>query len=327
MIQMSKGLLQIVNYIQENDNYSIISHGGPDGDSIGSILALGLALKSIGKRVRIFCSDPIPKNFSFLSSIDEIIFGIPDDYEDILLVLDCGDEKRLITQNVRYKNFKAVINIDHHPFNTEFGLLNYCESHRIATAELVYELIVALNIKLTKNIGDPLYLGIITDSGGFGYENTSPSTHIMAADLIKAGVLPSEFKSNLEKKTINNLRFLGNAFNKIQILKNGAVSLLIINEADLKNYGLEDFNEADDLVDYLRNIEGILLAILIKGEKNLCKVSMRSTKDFDVGSLCRHFGGGGHRKAAGFTSKKKPEQIVKELMEKIELGDKKWKVE
>lgn len=314
---MSSVLSEVVNYIRNNDNYSIIAHGGPDGDSIGSILALGLSLKEMGKRVRMYSSDPIPKSFAFMESINEINIGVPDNYSDTLLVLDCSDEKRLVAQDVNYKRFKTVINIDHHPFNTGFGDLNYCDDQRIATAELVYELIVSLGIKLTREIADPLYLGISTDSGWFGYENTSSKTHEIASKLLKSGVQQTTFKNNLEKTTLNHLKFLGYAFSKIEQFKDGTISLLLISERDLHTHGLGDFGEVEDLVNYLRNIEGTEVAILIKEEKGLYKFSMRSTSHFDVGDLCRHFGGGGHNKAAGFSTKESPNKLIEDIIEKI----------
>lgn len=314
---MSNVLNEIANYIKNNDNYSLIAHSGPDGDSIGSILALGLSLKEIGKRVKMYSSDPIPKGFKFLESVNEIIIGTPDNYNDTLLVLDCSDEKRLLAQDIHYKQFKTIINIDHHPFNTGFGDLNYCDDKRIATAELVYELIVNLGIKLTKKIADPLFLGISTDSGWFGYENTSPYTHEITSELLKTGVQQTTFKNNLEKTTLNHLRFLGYAFSKIEQFNDGTISLLLMSERDLHTHGLGDFGEVENLVNYLRNIEGTDVAILIKEEKGLYKFSMRSTSHFDVGDLCRGFGGGGHNKAAGFSTKENPNQLIEEIIEKI----------
>lgn len=314
---MSNTLKEVSDFLQNNDDYSIVAHPGPDGDSIGSILGLGLALKKLGKRVRMYSSDPIPKSFYFLDAVSEITLGIPSDYGDNLIVLDCSDEKRLMVQKVDYEKFSTVVNIDHHPFNTKFGALNYCDSERIATAELVYFLVSTLDIKLTKDIAEPLYLGIVTDSGWFGYDNTSPTTHEIIGALLRVGVSPARFKTELEKINLNYLKFLGYAFGKIKQFNKGKVSYLSISEKELLDHGLKDFAEADGLVDYLRNIEGTEVAILVKEEKDQYKFSMRSKDSFDVGQLCREYGGGGHKKAAGFSTTKIPDTIVKEITEKI----------
>ncbi|SHJ57284.1 phosphoesterase RecJ domain-containing protein [Anaerobranca californiensis DSM 14826] len=314
---MNNRAKEIAEFLKENDGFSLVAHNGPDGDSIGSILALGLTLKLLGKRVRMYSSDPIPTIFQFIQSVKEIIIDIPTDFNDILIVLDCSDEKRLIVQEIQYEKFAKIINIDHHPFNTNFGHYNFCDSEKIATAELVYLIIKELLEKIPKEIADPLYLGIYTDSGAFGYDNTSPLTHEIASELLRCGTSPVDFKINLEKKSFGYLKFLSFAFQNIKQFNNGTVSYLYISEGDLQAFDLKDYSEIDGLIDYLRNIEGTLVAILAKEEKEGFKFSLRSASNFDVGQLCREYGGGGHKKAAGFSTLEHPEKIISELMDKI----------
>ena len=313
---MNNQLTEIVDFLQENNDYSLVAHGGPDGDSLGSIVALGSALKKLGKRVRMYSSDPIPKQFEFLDFMNEIHIGIPHKTEDVLIVLDCSDEKRLRSQNIDNKKFKHVINIDHHPANTMFGNLNYCEDDKIANCELVYYLLQELPIELDTKIAEALYLGIITDSGFFGFDNTSASTHNIVAKLLALGVSPNKFKTNLEKKPLSHLKILGQIFSNIEQSKDGKVSYLLLRKKDLLSYGIEYFSELDDIIDYLRNISGTELAIFIKEEEGF-KFSLRSNSSLDVGDLCRQLGGGGHSKAAGFSTTEDPIIIINKILEKI----------
>lgn len=314
---MNKQLDQIVDFIKTEDNFSIVAHQSPDGDSLGSILALGLSLKNMGKRVRMYSSDPIPKQLSFLEIMDQIVIGVPKDKDSVLIVLDCSDEKRLTTQNIHPQEFKYVINIDHHPANTMFGNLNFCVDNKIATCELVYFLLQQLPIKMDVPIAEALYLGIITDSGFFGYDNTTAGTHNIVADLLTIGVHPNKFKKNLEKKPFKYLKLLGMLFSKIQQDKTGKVSYLLIKKEDLISQGIEDFSDLDDMVDYLRNIDGTEVAVFIKEDGDQYKFSLRSNSRTDVGNLCRQLGGGGHSKAAGFSTNENPTLILEKILEEI----------
>ncbi len=314
---MKTNLSDISKFLNDNDGYSIVAHKGPDGDSLGSISALGLTLQQMGKRVSIYCTDPIPNQFKFLPFLNNVIFDRPNNFDDVLLVLDCSDEKRLSEQNIHYDKFNSIVNIDHHPFNTEFGDVNFCDSSKIATCELVYELIKELNVDISTEVAEALYLGIITDSGNFGFDNTKPETHQIVADLLSIGVSPNKFKTNLEKKPLNYLKFLGKAFEGIKQAKDGKISYLFLKEGDIKSFGLKDYSETDSMIDYLRNIEGTQVAVLVKEDNDLYKFSLRSNSNFDVGELCRHYGGGGHKKAAGFSTNNDPQKIMEEIIKII----------
>ncbi|WP_350345001.1 bifunctional oligoribonuclease/PAP phosphatase NrnA [Proteinivorax tanatarense] len=316
---MKDSLNTLINQLNKSSKFSLVAHPGPDGDSIGSIIALGLGLRFLGKTVSMYCTDTLPEQFKFIEETSLISLGKPSDLDSCIIALDCSDEKRLTDQGVEISAFTMSINIDHHPKNTCFADINYCDDSKVATAELIFEILKTLKVPITQPIANTLYLGIVTDSGFFSYENTSSDTHAIASELLESGVNPSVFKQNLEKKSISHYKVLSYFLNNIKLYINNRVAVLVAEKNDLLVHGLSDFQQIDDLVEYLRNIDGVEVAILIKCEPELLKFSFRSTSTLDVGEICRDFGGGGHKKAAGFSLKAQShKKILADVLKTVE---------
>ncbi|WP_353892047.1 bifunctional oligoribonuclease/PAP phosphatase NrnA [Proteinivorax hydrogeniformans] len=318
-LMMASNFKALLNTIRDQKEFTLVGHPGPDGDCLGSMVALGLGLKFLGKTVSLYCNETVPKQFLFLDEMSLISSDKPTNHKSCLIVLDCSDEQRILEQGIELSSFTTSINIDHHPKNTSFANINYLDESKVATAELVYDILKALDIPLTLEMANCLYLGIVTDSGFFCYENTSPKTHVIAGELLETGVNPSIFKQNLEKKSLNYYKFLSSFLNKIKVYNDSTIAVLTVTIDDLLSHGMADFQQTDDLVDYLRNIEGVKIAILVKCEGDFMKFSFRSTGDADVGEICRYYGGGGHKKAAGFSLKNDdPGEILADVIKVVE---------
>jgi phosphoesterase RecJ-like protein len=280
----------------------ITSHIDPDGDCLGSQLALHRALANMGKDALIVSFSELPRMFYFLIHPHEvqIVKTLDWDY-DIAVILDSGDLVRVGDPIMNsLDRTKPIINIDHHKSNTYFGTLNYVDGFASSTAELLLAIFDELGLKIDLGIAYPLYVGIVTDSGNFSYSNTSQKTHYNAARLIALGVEPSLVKKYLqESKDISNLKLLSLALATIRLYFRGQVATMTITQEMLANTGA-DWGEINGFVDYGRSLEGVEVALLFRetGEGQV-KVSMRSKGNVDVDFLARYFGGGGHEAASG----------------------------
>jgi bifunctional oligoribonuclease and PAP phosphatase NrnA len=249
---------------------------------------------------------PLPVEYRFLP-LEEVFHEPPADMADrTVIFLDCGNIDRMPVDWLTAGG-NEVINIDHHHDNTRFGDLNLVEVDASCTAEIVYDIALLLGAKITPEIASALYVGLITDTGKFMYENTNAHTHRFAADLIDAGVQVDEtYRRLYEHVPLEKLRLLSRALEKIQIHCEGRLVLSYINAADYAATGAgEEMTEG--LIDHLRSIEGTKVAAVIRDLGNrgraARKVSLRSSEgDVDVSAIARHHGGGGHKRAAGFST-------------------------
>lgn len=287
--------------IDKSENIFIASHINPDGDNIGSILATGLALKSLGKNVNILKTDTIPKDFKFLPGIDSI-----KDYEDnmgskdLFIVLDSSDENRLGTLKKLLDITPNIINIDHHVSNTNFGKINIVNKLACATGEIVYNLLHYMDININKDIATNLYTAISTDSGSFKYESVTGDTHRIVASLLDIGIDHNYININLyEKMSINRFKMNNLVLSNLKTYNNGKIAVVKVNDKILEetNTTMED---TDSIVSYIRKIDTVEVACLLKEfEPKEIKVSLRSKEHIDVSVICEKFGGGGHKRAAG----------------------------
>lgn len=294
----------IKKLMQENKNIALIGHIMPDGDTIGSCLALGYALESQGKDVSLFCQDEIPDNLCFLKGCkkfqSEIVsYNTPF---DLIITLDCSDPERLGVFQTLLESSSQTINIDHHVSNTEFALVNWVEPTAAATCELVYELIDNLDIPIDIDIANAIYTGISTDTGNFSYSNTTSNTHLIAAKLLELGVKSEEISTNLYKNnSIERVRLISKVIDTIELYKEGQISTIEVTKDMLFEVGAHE-KESSGMVGYAKDIKGVELALLFKEQEDgQIKVSMRSKKIVDCNELANLFGGGGHARAAGCT--------------------------
>jgi bifunctional oligoribonuclease and PAP phosphatase NrnA len=291
------------------DRFLLTAHEGPDGDALGSLLGMHQLLTQLGKDSVMFLGAkefPLPIEYRFLP-LEEVFHEPPADMADRTVVfLDCGNIDRMPVDFLTAGG-NDIINIDHHHDNTRFGDFNLVDVDASCTAEIVYDLAVGFEATITKEMASALYVGLITDTGKFMYENTSAHTHRIAADLIEAGVdIDDTYRRLYEHVPIEKLRLVARALEGIQMHCDGRLVLSSITAADYAATGAgEEMTEG--VIDHLRSIDGTKVAAVVRDLGNrgraARKVSLRSSEgDVDVSAIARKNGGGGHKRAAGFST-------------------------
>lgn len=288
-------LEQIAELLKKHNKFVVTAHVNPDGDALGSVLALSNYLISIGKNVTCLIDDDIPSNFNFLNNIKMITSPVENKINaDLLIVLDSSDLERI--GRVRQLTSAPILNIDHHVSNNQFANYLYLDSNVAATGEIIFQLLKLMDAQITVAIAEYLYTAIATDSGFFKYSNTSESTMKIAAELIHYGVKPNLISEALEKKPLSSIRALPKVLETLELFANNTIACICITQNIL-----ELCDSTEGFIDFPRVIDGVELAIMIKYVDDVsCRVSMRS-KTIDVSKIATSLGGGGHKKAAGCT--------------------------
>jgi len=305
--------------IRDGQRFLLTTHEGPDGDALGSLLAMHHLLGQLGKDSVMFLAAkefPLPIEYRFLP-LEEVFHEPPADMTDRAVVfLDCGNIERMPIDFLRDDGTR-VINIDHHHDNTRFGDANLVDTDASSTAEIVYELTRHMGVEITPEMASALYVGLVTDTGRFMYENTDANTHRIAAALIDAGVdVNDTYRRLYENVPLEKLRLVARALEAIERPCKGLV-VTSITEADYKATGSgEEMTEG--IIDFLRSLEGAKVAAVVRelGSRGRAahKVSLRSSGDgVDVSAIARIHGGGGHVRAAGFSTDLDKDAIVKFL--------------
>lgn len=296
--------------IENASSINIISHKSPDGDNMGSTLGLYLSLKEKykNKTINIIKPDDIPSKYKF---IEETKFYDDDMSEcDVLLVIDCADERRLLNED-NLKFAKKIINIDHHKSNKYFGDINYVLEEYSSSAEIVYDIIKELELPMNKEIATMLYIGIDTDTGRFMYSSTTDETMQKVSKLMCYGIDINEINIKLYRSMSKNIFDLYKlAINKINFYKDFAY-LVLENDDFLKTNTSRD--DTDDILAFLQGLEDYDMIAIVKELNDIYKVSLRSKYKYDVGSIGEDFDGGGHKYAAGLTYKGSLDELVKKL--------------
>lgn len=315
---MSKNctLAETAKLLKEAGKMVIVSHISPDGDTLGSSLALAHALRMLGKEVMLNVDDDIPSVFSFLPGIGEYMRFAPDDSvpADLLIVIDASSADRA-GNAMNVVKARSVLNIDHHKTNTHFADYLYLDSDAAATAEIIYSLLLELGTELNTEIATCIYEGLYTDTGSFKYSNTTSRTLSIASALLTYGVNPSLISDNMEVKSRSQVEMLGKVLETLSFLRDGKIAYVEV-APELYDYNVD----TDTFVSYPRYIEGVEVALLFKQvEENLTRVSFRS-KQVDVAKIALSFGGGGHQKASGCSIHaplKEAESIVLPVVEEL----------
>ena len=301
---------QIIQHIKDSQHILIASHAEPDGDSLGSLLALGLAQTKLDKQITMHNQSPIPAVYRFLPGAERIVRQIknPETY-DLALVLDCGDLVRIGETSTEVGKIPLLINIDHHVSNTGFGQIQFVDTTACATAEIVFRLINALKIPFDKAIATSIYTGILTDTGSFRFSNTNQAAFAISKAMTDAGVEPHIVAQRVfGTYSLGRIKLLNLALNSIEISGNGKLSLMTVTRSMLNITGTNT-EDLDGMINYARRIEDVKVAALIHETKNGAgkfanmnryHVSLRSDSSVDVARIAGKFGGGGHPSAAGF---------------------------
>jgi bifunctional oligoribonuclease and PAP phosphatase NrnA len=308
---------RIATAIRDHDRFLLTAHEGPDGDALGSLLGMHHLLTQLGKDSVMFLAAkefPLPIEYRFLP-LEEVFHEPPADMPDRAVVfLDCGNLDRMPVGFLA-EGDNLRLNIDHHHDNTLFGDVNLVDVEASSTAEIVYELAILLGAEITPEIASALYVGMVTDTGKFMYENTNARTHRIAAELIEAGVGVDEVYRRLyEHVPVEKLRLLSRALEGIERHCDETLVLAYITASDYEASGSgEEMTEG--IIDHLRSVEGAKVAALIRdlGDRGRAarKVSLRSSSgDVDVSAIARLHGGGGHKRAAGFSTDLGFEELV-----------------
>lgn len=292
---------KIITKIKESNKIAITSHIMPDGDNVGSSLALYNALSKAGKDVRFILDDDIPKVYRFLKGSDNVEKPGRHEHFDAVIVLDCGDAKRLGKAMI-YLEGNFVINIDHHISNDEFGNLNMVDTNAAATGEIIYHIIKILGIEMDAEISECLYTAIVTDTGQFQYSNTTSITHQIAGDLINNGVNVSlMFERIYQNSSKEKVMLMKTALGTLEFYHNDSISVISLTKKQMEEAKAQDA-DSDGIINLARDIECVEAAVFLKElEPGKIKVGLRSKKLIDMAAIAQKFGGGGHVRAAGCT--------------------------
>lgn len=292
-------LSQIAKFILESKKIGITYHVSPDGDAVGSVLALFNALKSLNKDCYIISKDTLSENLKFLKGSDEITGEItePVDETDIVVVLDCGNLERVSANLNEFTG--TIINIDHHLSNDKYGDVNYIDSNAAATAEIVFELLNLMGISfekensVIKDIGTCMYTSIVTDTGAYRHSNVTERTHKISATLKKIGVDNTFiYQSLFDNKDFSRIKLIGKALSNMQLILNGKVALLEIDKNFTADLGI-DIGDTSDIISYGLQIKGVEVTLLLKEVEDGVKASLRAKSYVDVRKIAEVFGGGG----------------------------------
>ena len=288
---------KIINIINGAEKIAIFAHMSPDGDAIGSCLALYMGLKQLKKDVDVIC-DEYSDSFKFLPCLDEVKVKGSKDY-DLCIALDCADRNRLYDPNNSFDAAINTISIDHHASNTFFAMYNYVEENSPAVCKTLVKVLKRLNITITKEIGDALMTGIITDSGGFRYDTVDDETFEFAARMLDIGVNISKiYQMTFDVHTMAQFKLTSIATSRLKFLSDGRVAITYITAEDIKKTGAK-VGDHEGIVNVGRNIEGVEVSIFLREDVDGYKVSFRSSNYVDVAEIAKAFDGGGHSKAAG----------------------------
>jgi phosphoesterase RecJ-like protein len=315
---------RIAAELREGDRFLLTTHEGPDGDALGSLLALHHLLGQMGKDSVMFLAAkefPLPLEYRFLPLTD-VFHEAPADVADRTLVfLDCGNIDRMPVDFLQ-RDGAHVLNIDHHHDNTRFGTVNLVDTDASSTAEIVWRLAKLLDLRITLEVATALYVGLITDTGKFMYENTDPDSHRMAAELIEAGVSVDEIYRRLyERVPIEKAKLVARAIENIERFDDDRLALTYLSREDYAATGASDLL-TEGIIDHVRALEGTVVAGVVRDRtesgRTTRKVSLRSSDGVvDVSAIAREQGGGGHVRAAGFSTELPYPELVQFLREQV----------
>jgi phosphoesterase RecJ-like protein len=312
---------QILAELRGASKLIVVAHENPDGDALGSLIAMQGILTALGKDSVMFIDAsefPLPHEYRFFP-LSGLVSTPPDDLDERTIVfLDCGNLERNPAEALR-RSGAHILNIDHHHDNTEFGTVNLVRPDASCTAEIVWDLMNGLEVEPSLTTAEALYVGLITDTGRFMYENTGARAHLMAAALIEAGVDVHEiYRRVYEGVPYGKLALLARGLANVRRYDDGRLTMTELSARDFTESGAEE-SYSEGVVDHLRAVEGTAVAALVRqrmgdGDGGQRKVSLRATDErVDVSQIAREVGGGGHRQAAGFTTSMQWDELVEFL--------------
>lgn len=304
----------VVRLVKSKKSFLLTTHLNPDGDGLGAESALYLALKKLGKKVQVVNHDPLPKRFRYLGFAQAYQTSDRIPAHEVCFVLDAGNFGR-IRDNVKREEFRTLVNIDHHFSNDLYGDLNLVLPKAAATGEIVYYLIKALKIAVTKEIAESVYTSLVTDTGGFRYSNTTPEVLRLAAELVDAGAdaqkVSEQIFAGISKEAMELVRV---SLGTIQVYGDGRIASMTLTQSDLLKTGASD-EDTENLINWVRKLDTVKIAIFLKERPDgQIKLSLRSRSDINVSLIAGKFNGGGHAYAAGAVLPGPIEKALKEVL-------------
>lgn len=316
----------ILNLIKDASHVVLATHIHPDGDALGSLLGLGDILESQGKKVFRYLDESVSHLYDFLPALQSISTDLDaalqfaeqanaEEGKVIVIALDCGDAERLGQAKDRLLSIVPFVVIDHHRGHRDFGDHLWLEADCSSTGEMVYELALALGVKVSLDAAFCLYVAIVTDTGSFRYESTSPRTLRIAADLIETGVQPDEVAEKVyDNYTLARLRLMEMVLATLTVYGDGQIGMISVSEDMLERSGASS-DDVEGFINYPRSLSSVQVAGFIKEiKKGTVSVSLRAKGNVDVAKIAAGFGGGGHRNAAGFRFSDKSIEDVRVLV-------------
>jgi len=324
MSNLSTDTAAIVEHLRSDEKFLLTTHENPDGDALGSMLGMHRLLELSGKDSVMFLAAkefPLAVEYQFLP-LEEVFHEAPADIADRTVVfLDCGNVDRMPVEFLRSEG-ATVLNIDHHHDNTRFGEINLVDPTACCTAQIVWRLAHEAGVEIDQPMAEALYVGLVTDTGKFMYENTDEESHRMATEMIRCGVRPNVIYHRLyEHAPLEKLLLLARALSSIQRSENGQIATAYVSEADYRETGASE-TLTEGIIDSLRTLDGTRMVAVVRdrsaGEGPARKVSLRGTDpEVDVSAIARAQGGGGHPRAAGFSTDLEYGQILEVLSDEL----------
>jgi len=314
----------IIDQLRNSIQVLVTTHSNPDGDAIGSLVAMGQSLAQMGKRVVMYNESPIPAVYRFLPAVHRVQRRIPKlGGYDTAVVLDCGDIARIGEAATEVGRVPAVINIDHHVTNTGFGQFQYIDTDASATAEILWRLLKEMAAPIDRDIATAIYTGILTDTGSFRFSNTTRAAFAICEETVGLGVNPYKVAKHVYGTySLGRIKLLNLALDSIELSPNGKLSMMILTHGMLEQTRTRP-EDVDGLINYARSIEDVRVAALIQENANgddpaatakSYNISLRSDGSVDVARFAARYGGGGHASAAGCSLEMPLAEIKSELI-------------
>lgn len=309
-----------ISQLNKSKRFIIASHYNPDGDAIGSMLAMRLFLERMGKNVTLYNRDLFPSNLSFLSGVEKITNKLNQkDSFDMAIIVDCAQKKRVSDDFAAFKNLGVVVCIDHHLLEDSDAAIKFVDSEAASTGEVVLRIMKHAKAKIDEPVAQCIYTTLVVDTGFFKYSNTNANIFLLAHELVLAGANPWVVAKNIEESyPASRFKLLGASLSTIDLRLNGKYATMDVTQKMLKDSGAE-MDMSDEFATFPRAIDGVEVAALFRElEDGRVKISMRSKDVVDVAAVARSFGGGGHARAAGFRMKSTLQEAKEKVYETVE---------
>jgi phosphoesterase RecJ-like protein len=314
---MRGDLSEICRVLREKNRFLIACHENPEGDAIGSELALALALRKMGKTATVLNADPVPANLLFLPGAGTVVFAEDGSKYDVGVVVDCGSPERTGRVGQELRKCPLLINIDHHRTNGDLGDLALVDPDAAATGLLIHRVLSAMGYEIDLDVATNIYVAVLTDTGSFHYGSSSPEAFEVAGEMVRRGVDPWAVAEQVyETQSARRLRLLGRVLASLEVSADGRVACITTMREDLREFA-SGKDALEGFINYPRSIVGVEVAVSFREEEGVFRVSFRSKGRVDVSAVAVRFGGGGHRNAAGCTVPGTLADVKKSVLEAL----------